>query len=132
MNVKRHETPLVALLSVGWERDDWRAFPDGNSFRWHIVGTGPTKRQARELWISEAVAAVVFVGPGQAMDRAIELLHLLRGTGPPVLVAIAEPTDVQTERLLRQTGAIYLCGPEARQRLVDVLREPLCKASAVK
>jgi hypothetical protein len=87
------------------------------------------KQQIREIWISDALAAVVFVGPGEAVDRAIELLYLLRGTGPPVVVAIAEPSDARTERLLRQTGAIYLCGPEAQLRLIDVLREMLCHSA---
>ena len=130
MSVKRHETPLIALLSVGWEQDDWQTFRDGNGFRWHVVEVGPTKRQAREIWLSDAIAAVVFVGRGEAVDRAIDLLHLLRGTGPPVVIAIADPVDVRTEKLLRQTGAIYLCGAEAQQRLADVLREMLCHSAS--
>jgi hypothetical protein len=131
MSLKRHEPPLVALLSVGWERDDWQTPRDGDAFKWHAIKAGPIKQQIRELWLSEAVAAVIFVGPGESLDRAMELLHTLRGTGPPVLVAIAEPTDARTERMLRQTGAIYLCGPEAQQRLLDVLREMLCKPGVV-
>jgi hypothetical protein len=121
--------PVVAVISVGCEPEVGQTFP--GEYRWHFVADGSLRQQARQVWISESIAALVFVGGGEALDRAIELLHLLRGTGPPLLVAIAEVPDVPTEQRLRETGAIYLCGPEAHHRLSSLLREMLCGHGAM-
>lgn len=120
------EISKVAILSIGWQQDLGPMLAETNQFRWHVVEATALNGQVREIWVSEAVAAVVFVGAANAVDHALELLHRLRSTGPPVLVAVADPADARTERLVRQTGAVYLCGLEAQQRLTQVLCEMLC------
>lgn len=131
MSEQRCRVPTVAVLSVGRKWGDWPALSETGQFHWHVIEATAVTRQIRQIWISEAVAVVVFVGPDEAVDRAMELLRLLRETGPPIVVAIAHPHDEGTELRIRQTGAIYLCGPTAHLRLTDLLRQTLCGIDTV-
>jgi hypothetical protein len=70
-------------------------------------------------------AVAVWVGSGEAIDRAEQLIQRLFAVGLPNVVAIAELHDPLTESVLRQTGALYVCAEEAEQRLSRILESIL-------
>jgi hypothetical protein len=97
------------------------AFPAPPGFRWRFVPEGSPAVQVRSILRLDARAVVVWVGAGDAVDRGAKLITRLLGAGLPIVIAVAEMHDPERESLLRQAGALYICGNEARQRLSDVL-----------
>lgn len=99
--------------------------PPPRGFCWRFVPEGPLPVQFRSILRTEARATVVWVGKGDAVDRAAALIGRLLDAGPPIVIAIAEAHEARAESVLRQAGAIYLCGFEAKQRLGATLEAML-------
>jgi hypothetical protein len=66
-------------------------------------------------------AVAVWVGSGEAIDRAEQLISRLLAVGVRIVIAIAEVHDPLTESVLRRTGALYVCADEAELRLTQIL-----------
>jgi hypothetical protein len=119
-NTARHGDPL-------WGEIDQLPAPPG--FRWCFVAEGPFAVQVRSILRMDASAVVVWVGEGDAIERAGKLIARLLGTGLPVVIAIAELHNPSGESALRQAGAVYICANEAPQRLGEVLESILAPPS---
>jgi len=106
-----------------WNQTDAPPAPLG--FCWEFVPEGPPAVQIRSILRMDVRAVVVWVGAGDAVDRGAKLISRLLGAGLPSVIAIAEAHGPSSESALRQTGAIYLCGNEAQQRLGQLLQSIL-------
>jgi hypothetical protein len=131
-----HKTSVIVmtLVSDGPPTGDplWNeinALPAPPGFYWRFVPDGPFAIQFRSIFRLDARAVVVWVGAGDALDRAARLIGRLLGSGLPVVIAIAEVHDPWTESVLRQSGALYICAHEAQQRLGQVLKSILGPSS---
>ena len=94
-------------------------------FCWRFVPEGPPAVQVRSILRMDASAVVVWVGAGDAIDRAAKLIHRLLAAGLPIVIAVAEAHESCRESALRQAGALYICANEAEQRLAGVLESIL-------
>jgi hypothetical protein len=92
-------------------------------FRLEVVAQGPA--QLRLILMIDGRAVVLWAGPGNAVVHATELIEELRRRARPTVIAIAQAHGESTESRFRRTGAIYLCGKEAHERLGDVLAASL-------
>lgn len=127
-----NKTSVIVMTLVGnalrrgdplWNEID--ALPAPPGFCWRFVPEGPFAVQFRSILRMDARAVVVWVGADDAINRAAKLIGRLLGAGLPVVIAIAEVHDAQTESALRQAGALYICANEAQQRLGHVLESIL-------
>jgi hypothetical protein len=100
-------------------------FPAPPGFCWRLVPESPFAVQVRSILRIDARAVVVWVGAEDAISRAANLIGRILGTGPPIVIAVAEVHDPWSESVLRQAGALYLCANEAEQRLGHVLESIL-------
>ncbi len=101
------------------ERDEFFLAPPG--FCWRFVPEGPFAVQFRSILRMHPRAVVVWVGPGEAVDRAANMIARLVEIGPAVVIGIAEEHDPSSESVLRSAGALYICSHEAEQRLDHLL-----------
>jgi hypothetical protein len=121
---------VIVMTVIGDAPRDWLHQPDDTfpappGFLWRFVPEGSLPTQLRSILRLDACGVVVWVNGSAAVDRAANLIGRLLETGPPMVIAIADPHDAQTELALRQTGALYLCGHEAQGRLTEVLESAL-------
>lgn len=120
----------IVITVIGHGRHRWpdawdELCPSPPGFRWRFVPEDSLGSQVRSILRIEPQAVVVWVGSGQAIDRAQELTRRLRSVGLPIVIVIAQEHDPATELLLRQSGAMYLCGDEAEERLGQMLASML-------
>jgi hypothetical protein len=120
-NVPRHPHPPWNDISVV-------SAPPG--FCWRFVPEGPFAVQFRSILRIDARAVVVWVGEGDAVNRAANLIGRLCGTGTSSVIAVAEVHDSVTESAMRQAGALYLCAHEVGPRLGRVLDSILGRPSS--
>jgi len=125
-------TPVIVMTEIGYvsryPRPPWNdigTLPAPPGFCWRFVPEGPFAVQFRSILRMDARAVVVRVGADDAIDRAANLIGRILGTGPPIVIAVAEVHDPWSESVLRQAGALYLCANEAEQRLGHVLESIL-------
>jgi hypothetical protein len=120
---------VIVMTVIGDVPADWQpalgnvVAPPG--FSWRFVPEGPLAVQVRSILRIDARAVVVWVGTGDAIDRAAKFIERLLRAGLPVVVAIAEIHDPSTESALREAGAVYLCAHEAQERLCNVMESIL-------
>jgi hypothetical protein len=100
-------------------------FPAPQGFCWRFVSEGPLAVQFRSILRMDARAVVVWVGAGDAVDRAANMIARLVEIGPSIVVAVGEVHEPWRESTLRQAGALYICANEAEQRLCQVLESIL-------
>ena len=122
-NASRCRDPL-------WSEID--ALPAPPAFRWCFVADGPCAVQVRSILRMNARAVVVWIGQGDAINRAAKLIGRLLGAGLPIVIAIAEVHDRCGESALRQAGALYICASEVQERLGLVLQSILAPPSTVR
>jgi hypothetical protein len=122
--------PMIVMTVIGdiprhWDPTRGEVFAAPAGFCWRFVPDGPAAVQLRTILRIDARAVVVWVGAGDAIDRAAKLIDRLLGAGLPIVIAVAEMHDPSRESALRQAGALYICANEAQQRLCDVLESTL-------
>jgi hypothetical protein len=122
------KTSVIVMTVVGsephggdplWSQID--ALPAPPGFCWRFVPEGPFADQFRSILRMGARAVVVWVGAGDAVNRATKLIGRLLSAGLPVVIAISEVHDPSTESVLRRAGALYICANESQDRLGIVL-----------
>jgi hypothetical protein len=121
---------VIVMTAIGNAARNWPpalddVCPAPPGFSWRFVPEGPPAVQFRSILRLDARAIVVWVGPDEAVKRAVKLIGGLLDTGLPIVIAIAAAHDPWTESVLRQAGALYLCANEAQQRLGLVLESIL-------
>jgi hypothetical protein len=121
---------VIVMTTIGDGRHKWpnaceEIFRAPPGFCWRFVPESSLATQVRSILRIAASAVAVWVGSGEVINRAEQLVSRLLGVGIPIVIAIAEVHDPLTESVLRQTGALYVCADEAEQRLSQVLESIL-------
>jgi hypothetical protein len=119
-------TAIIVMTVIGdvprqSEPMDDSTFPAPPGFSWRFVPESRLADQIRSILRMDARAVVVWVGTDHAAARAAALIGRLLGAGVPMVIAIAQVHEHQSETVLRQAGALYICANEAEQRLGSIL-----------
>lgn len=125
---------IIVMTVIGEGRHKWpeaceALFPAPAGFCWRFVPEGSLGEQVRAVLRTGARAVVVWIGVGEAIDRAEQVVGRLLAVGVPVVIAIAEGHEPSVESVLRKMGAVYLCADEAEERLRGVVESILLRPS---